>query len=95
MAEVEDSLSRVFGDVEELAARCRFRDCRHEGEPGCAVLDAIDEGALDARRLDSYRKLLRENAQANATLAEKRAQGREFEKIVRAAKRVKGQGRPD
>ncbi len=55
-------LSQVFADIEEFAADCRFHDCSHTSEPGCAVLAALDDGALTHRRLDSYRKLLRENA---------------------------------
>ena len=56
----EDALSDAFDDVEELARRCRFHDCLHETEPGCAVKEAIVEGALDESRLSSYRKLQRE-----------------------------------
>jgi ribosome biogenesis GTPase len=55
-----DGLDRAFSDVEELAARCRFADCGHDTEPGCAVLGAIDDGSLDERRLLSWRKLERE-----------------------------------
>ncbi|MDK1475244.1 ribosome small subunit-dependent GTPase A [Streptomyces sp. 549] len=54
-------LEQAFAEVEELAARCRFPDCRHEVEPGCAVLAALADGSLAHRRLDSYRKLQREN----------------------------------
>jgi ribosome biogenesis GTPase len=50
----------TFADVEELAARCRFRDCTHRSEPGCAVLDAVDKDELPAERLASYHKLVRE-----------------------------------
>jgi ribosome biogenesis GTPase len=57
-----DGLQQTFADLEELAGGCRFGDCAHESEPGCAVLAAIEEGVLQRRRLDSYRKLLRENA---------------------------------
>lgn len=53
-------LDQTFADVAELAAACRFRDCAHKGEPGCAVLDAVAEGRLPAERLESYRKLLGE-----------------------------------
>jgi ribosome biogenesis GTPase len=56
-----DGVGQAFSDVEELAGRCRFHDCGHHGEPGCAVLAAIEDGGLPARRLESYRKLLREN----------------------------------
>ncbi|MFI2779509.1 ribosome small subunit-dependent GTPase A [Streptomyces sp. ALB3] len=54
-------VGQVFSEIEELAEQCRFHDCAHESEPGCAVLGAIDDGALPVRRLESYRKLLREN----------------------------------
>ncbi|MFJ6786986.1 ribosome small subunit-dependent GTPase A [Streptomyces angustmyceticus] len=54
-------LSRTFSDVESLAEECRFHDCAHEAEPGCAVQEAVESGELSLRRLESYRKLLREN----------------------------------
>ncbi|MFG2028861.1 ribosome small subunit-dependent GTPase A [Streptomyces sp. NPDC048825] len=54
-------VGQVFSEIEELAAECRFHDCAHIAEPGCAVLAAVESGALPERRLDSYRKLFREN----------------------------------
>jgi ribosome biogenesis GTPase len=54
-------VGQVFSEIEALAERCRFHDCAHESEPGCAVLVAIDSGELPERRLESYRKLMREN----------------------------------
>ncbi|MGX1837050.1 ribosome small subunit-dependent GTPase A [Streptomyces diastaticus] len=54
-------VDRVFAEIEEYARRCRFQDCAHHSEPGCAVLTAVDGGVLPARRLESYRKLQREN----------------------------------
>ncbi|MEU2033247.1 ribosome small subunit-dependent GTPase A [Nocardia amamiensis] len=56
-----EGIEKTFSDIESLAAQCRFGDCAHRGEPGCAVRDAIDNGELTQRRLDSYRKLAREN----------------------------------
>lgn len=58
----EESLDAAFDDVAALASACRFADCTHEHEPGCAVLAAVDDGRLDAARLESYRKLGRELA---------------------------------
>jgi ribosome biogenesis GTPase len=58
--DVEEEVDEVFDDIETLAAQCKFRDCRHDQEPGCAVLKAVEEGTLEAKRLESYRKLLRE-----------------------------------
>lgn len=54
------NLSRAFEDVEELAERCRYRDCSHTTEPGCAVREAIEAGELPEDRLDNYRKLQKE-----------------------------------
>lgn len=55
-----DGLAAAFGDIEETARRCRFSDCRHDQEPGCAVRSAIAEGSLEPARFDSFRKLERE-----------------------------------
>ena len=49
-------LSKTFAEIEELARHCRFRDCTHTSEPGCAVLAAVESGELDSRRLESYHK---------------------------------------
>ena len=55
-----EALAEVFLDIEELALRCKFTDCRHETEPDCAVVAALEGGTLDASRFRSYRKLQRE-----------------------------------
>lgn len=57
-----DGIAGSFADVDELASACRFRDCRHEGEPGCAIRAAIETGELARVRLDDYNKLQRELA---------------------------------
>ncbi|MDX2598326.1 ribosome small subunit-dependent GTPase A [Streptomyces sp. WI03-4A] len=54
-------VGQVFSEIEELAERCRFHDCSHESEPCCAVRTAVEDGELPVRRLESYRKLMREN----------------------------------
>ncbi|MFE7583481.1 ribosome small subunit-dependent GTPase A [Streptomyces gardneri] len=59
--DAETGVGQVFSEIEELSAECRFHDCAHESEPGCAVAAAIEDGSLPVRRLESYRKLLREN----------------------------------
>lgn len=58
----EESVQGTFTDVEALAASCRFRDCQHQHEPGCAVRQAVAEGLLDVSRLSNYQKLQREVA---------------------------------
>ena len=56
----EDTLEDTFDDIAELALRCRFSDCHHETEPGCAVREAVESGELTRERLESYRTLERE-----------------------------------
>jgi ribosome biogenesis GTPase len=58
--EADEGLEAAFADIEELAAACRFSDCHHTGEPGCAVEEAVASGALAPERLESWRKLQRE-----------------------------------
>lgn len=55
-------IERAFSDIFDLMDHCRFRDCKHEEEPGCAVRDAVDAGRLDPRRLDSMKRLVAEEA---------------------------------
>lgn len=57
-----EGISRTFSDIELLAARCKFGNCRHEGEPGCAVLQALEDGTLHCGRLENWRKLEREQS---------------------------------
>jgi ribosome biogenesis GTPase / thiamine phosphate phosphatase len=68
VAGAADGLGTTFSEVTDLATGCRFRDCRHDGEPGCAVLAALADGTLDPRRLESHRKLEREAAHVARTL---------------------------
>lgn len=62
LSDAVEGIARVFEDVEELAGRCRFTDCAHGGEPGCAVADALAAGDLDPARVDRYRRARRESA---------------------------------
>ena len=58
--DVNQGVEETFSDIEELGTACRFPDCEHDREPGCAVLAAVDEGRLSIERLESYHKLRRE-----------------------------------
>jgi len=58
--DAEQGVAQTFADIDALATQCRFGDCRHEGEPGCAVKAALDAGTVEAARLENRRKLLRE-----------------------------------
>ncbi|MEV0264822.1 ribosome small subunit-dependent GTPase A [Streptomyces sp. NPDC050617] len=77
-------LEQTFAEIEQLAQDCRFTDCGHTGEPGCAVLDAVETGVLPQRRLDSCQRLLRENHYAAArTDARVRADRENVKKDIR------------
>lgn len=86
---VEAGVSAVFDDIEALAGHCRFRDCGHAGDAGCAVERAVADGRLDARRLGNYRKLQRETANAARTQRERHEHERQFGSLQRAAQRMK------
>ena len=66
-------VSVLFGDLQDLARQCRFADCAHGGEPGCAVRQALRRGEVDERRLGNFLKLKREEAESNAVTAGRRA----------------------
>ena len=83
-------IDTVFAEITELAEACKFRDCAHESEPGCAVRAAVEAGELDPERLARWRKLKAEDRQASETLSENRARGR---KMTRFHKRVQSASR--
>lgn len=94
LADAREGIAATFADIEALASRCRFADCQHQAEPGCAVLAAIDAGELDQRRLDNYMKLLREESRNTASLAEQRkaskAQGKFYKQVMVDTKKLRG-----
>ncbi|NNC98571.1 MAG: ribosome small subunit-dependent GTPase A [Gammaproteobacteria bacterium] len=83
VAELDSALEKVFDDIEMLAAGCRYNDCRHDQEPGCAVRLAIESGELDGRRLKNYQKLIEEESRNSASLAERRSIERKFGKVIK------------
>jgi ribosome biogenesis GTPase len=89
---VEEDVQDSFDDIEELATNCRFRDCRHEAEPGCAVKSAMGEGTLEPERYDSYQKLQRE-IQFRITKNNSTAKRLEKERDKKMAKQLKNNPR--
>ena len=91
----DDGLDRTFDEIDRLAARCRFPDCSHEREPGCAVRAAVESGGVDGRRWESYLKLRREMCFLELKKDEKtrrqreKAAGREFAVRLKEVKRNK------
>jgi ribosome biogenesis GTPase len=84
----ESSVADTFSDIEELAEQCRFRDCTHQREPGCAIHRALGEGVLDAGRFESYLRLEREmehlaRRQDHRARLEEKAEKKRFSRMVR------------
>ena len=92
----EEAVEATFTDVEELALQCRFNDCAHRGEPGCAVQAAVDEGSLSQERLDDYQELLDEalSAARRADEHARRAHEKRFTKAVRSHQQDNPRNRP-
>ena len=86
-----DAVADAFADIDELAERCRFRDCTHGAEPGCAVLAAVEAGELAPERLDAWRALDAEAAAAElrADVVDRRRRARQFGRMAREAQKAK------
>ena len=89
VAEVAYGIDATFPEISELAATCKFRDCEHETEPGCAVQAGIASGAIDPERLKRFKKLKRENDYATETIAQARDRYRKLGKMYRSAQAKK------
>ena len=90
-----DAVAETFSDIDELADHCRFRDCAHRSEPGCAVLAAVADGSLPAERLEAWRALDAEAAAAElrADVVERHRRNRQFGRIAREAQKLKDEQR--
>ncbi|SMF11600.1 ribosome biogenesis GTPase [Alteromonadaceae bacterium Bs31] len=83
LADCKEGIVSTFADIEKFAEACRFQDCQHHNEPGCAVLAAVEQGELQSRRLDNYLKLLREESLNSASLAQRRASDKALGKFYK------------
>jgi ribosome biogenesis GTPase len=83
----EHGIEASYYDILTLASQCRFRDCTHSNEPGCAVLNALDRGEIDAEHYDNFIKLRRESEHYLLSYAEKRKKDREFGRFIKSAKK--------
>lgn len=84
--EADEGVVQVFSDIEELAIQCRFSNCQHETEPGCAIRAALQDGTLEARRIENYRKLQQELAhlaQRQESYLEMRERKQKWKKLAR------------
>ena len=82
-----DGLDDAFAEIREAAATCRFANCTHTNEPGCAVLQALEQGDLDEDRYQSYRKLRKETEYHELTSLEKRRKDKSFGRYIKSVKK--------
>jgi len=92
LSDCEEGVASLFEEIEAVARRCRFNDCRHQGEAGCAVAEAAENDELDPRRLTNYLKLIAEQERATESLVEKRRRDKNLGKMYR---RVQNQKRKE
>ena len=94
LAENKEGITKTFADIERLAENCKYFNCTHTNEPGCAVIKAVKSGELEERRLRNYSKLLREEKHNSASLSQKRetdkALGKFYKKTQSEASKLKG-----
>ncbi|MGN0437249.1 MAG: ribosome small subunit-dependent GTPase A [Lachnospiraceae bacterium] len=88
----ESGIDEVFSDVEELVSQCRFSDCTHYNEPGCRILEALDNGELSYERWNSYQKLKMENAYVMNGSEYLQAKKQKFKEIAKINKKRKKKG---
>ena len=86
LSDASDGIEAVFGDISELTGHCKFSDCAHESEPGCAVQAAVMAGTIDQDRFARWKKLLAEEAHNTTSLADARKKDRAREKTYSAGK---------
>ena len=89
LTDAMEGIAAVFDDIDQLVHECRFSDCTHRTEPGCAVQAAVEDGRLEKSRLARWEKLKREDRHNSETLAEAHARNRAFGKIARTVLRDK------
>jgi ribosome biogenesis GTPase len=87
--DVQEGIEQSFADIQELTALCRFRDCTHRNEKGCAVLEAVERGELSEDRHRSYLKLLKESQFYEMSYAERRRRDKKFGIMVKSVMKHK------
>lgn len=83
ITENPEGIKTTFREISDLALKCKFPDCKHIDEKGCAVIEALNNGKIDRDSLDNYRRMLREQERFQTTLAEKRKKDRDFGKMCK------------
>lgn len=80
---VDSGLEETFDEIASLSSQCRYKDCTHVHEPGCAVIEAVEKGLIEESRYQNYLKIQKEAAYYNMTYVEKRQKDKEFGKMFK------------
>lgn len=83
LTDVASGVRELFPDLHDLSTQCRFSDCRHDAEPGCAILAALEDGTIDAKRLARWNKLAAEDRYNSSSLAERKSKDKTLGKTIR------------
>lgn len=89
LTDMAEGIDEAFAEIADLTAQCRFRDCSHGPEPGCAVQAAVTAGEIDAARVDRWKKLRAEDAAHTASALDRKRKGKSLSKLVRQVKKIK------
>lgn len=89
ITDVSEGLERTFENIVELSQQCKFKDCTHTTEQGCAVIAAVERGDIDHMSYDNYLKMEREKDHYEATVAEKRKKDKDFGKMIKQFKKTR------
>jgi len=89
LTESSNGLSTAFDMVSSMANNCKFKNCKHINEPGCAVIEAVNQGKINKITYENYLKLEREREHFDASLAEKRKKDKQLGKVVKGYKKMK------
>ncbi len=87
LTDAQDGIADLFSDVSDLASQCRFNDCFHETEPGCAIQGAVERGDITPDRLARWNKLVAEERFNSASLAERKSDDKALHKMIRAVQK--------
>jgi ribosome biogenesis GTPase len=90
IADSGKGLELTFDGIDELSKECRFNDCTHTSEVGCAVLAAVENGTIDSLLYENYQKMKREQVHYELTIAERRQKEKDFGKMINKFKKIKG-----
>jgi ribosome biogenesis GTPase len=93
LADTAAGLETTFDLIQTLSRECKYADCSHVREDGCAVIEAVEKGELDRSAYENYLKMEREKAHFQSTIAEKRKKDKDFGKMVKAYKKNKKQNK--